>query len=314
MGRPKKTHEQYVEEVNSLGNNEYEVLEKYTRSCNPTKMRHKKCGKTFNMRPNQFISQGSRCPVCSMKEAGIKRAKSSKQFKKEIYDLVGKEYTVLGKYVRTRDKVLAKHNDCERNFYMSPGDFVRGARCPHCFGTFRKTTTEFKKDVYDLVGDEFTVLGEYLNNKADITMRHNKCGRIYTTKPNCFLNGNRCAECYESSGEEAVASYLDEKEIHYEREYTFEDCFNINVLRFDFALFKEKELITLIEYQGQQHYAPVKLFGGEEAFGKQIKRDKIKRDYCKDNNIPLIEIPYTEKDIGRYLSKRLTELKQASTV
>ena len=47
-----------------------------------------------------------------------------------------------------------------------------------------------------------------------------------------------------------------------------------------------------IEYNGGQHYFPIKWFGGESAFIKQQKRDNDLRDYCTMNNIRLIEIPY----------------------
>ena len=74
-------------------------------------------------------------------------------------------------------------------------------------------------------------------------------------------------------------------------------------LPFDFYLFKYN---ILIEYQGEQHYKPRKKFGGEEGFKNTVIRDNIKKQYCKNNNIKLIEIPYTEiKSIGDILKKEL---------
>ena len=64
-------------------------------------------------------------------------------------------------------------------------------------------------------------------------------------------------------------------------------------LRFDFFL---PEYNTLIEYQGEQHYRSVPLFGGDEGYKRRQENDRIKRDYCKSNNIKLIEIPYTYSD------------------
>ena len=51
-----------------------------------------------------------------------------------------------------------------------------------------------------------------------------------------------------------------------------------------------------IEYQGQQHYYPIEHFGGKDRFEEQVQRDLIKKEYCKNNNVILIEIPYWEKD------------------
>ena len=46
---------------------------------------------------------------------------------------------------------------------------------------------------------------------------------------------------------------------------------------------------------------PVDFFGGLQKFEENIKKDKIKNDYCKKENIKLIRIPYN-KDIKIYLS------------
>lgn len=51
----------------------------------------------------------------------------------------------------------------------------------------------------------------------------------------------------------------------------------------------------VIEYQGEQHYRPAKLFGGEESFERQKNIDKIKRDYAEDKGINLVGISYKNK-------------------
>lgn len=48
-----------------------------------------------------------------------------------------------------------------------------------------------------------------------------------------------------------------------------------------------------IEYQGIQHYEPIDIFGGEEGLEETRKRDKIKREKCKEQNILLIEWNYS---------------------
>ena len=60
-----------------------------------------------------------------------------------------------------------------------------------------------------------------------------------------------------------------------------------------------------IEYQGEQHYRPVKRFGGEEKHLKQKERDSIVRQKCKENGIILLEWPFekkiTEKAVAEFL-------------
>jgi hypothetical protein len=64
-------------------------------------------------------------------------------------------------------------------------------------------------------------------------------------------------------------------------------------MRFDFAILKNDVLQYLIEYDGAQHFKPIKWMGGIESFTSLKKRDDIKTQYCINNNIPLIRIPYT---------------------
>lgn len=89
-----------------------------------------------------------------------------------------------------------------------------------------------------------------------------------------------------------------ENNVCFKREYRFDDCKNKKRLPFDFAIFNEEGILTrLVEYDGQQHYKKNDYFGGEEGFKQTQLCDKIKNEYCLQNNIPLVRIPYTEKNI-----------------
>ena len=82
----------------------------------------------------------------------------------------------------------------------------------------RKTTEEFKQEVYNLVGNEYSVLGEYITNKTKIKMRHNKCGYEYEVTPNSFLsNGNRCRECWKKRVGKLLHTPELEEKAYYER-------------------------------------------------------------------------------------------------
>ena len=59
-----------------------------------------------------------------------------------------------------------------------------------------------------------------------------------------------------------------------------------------------------IEFQGIQHYKPVEIFGGLKKFKEQQINDNIKRKYCKNNNIYLLEISYKDiESISEILDK-----------
>ena len=54
------------------------------------------------------------------------------------------------------------------------------------------------------------------------------------------------------------------------------------------------------EYHGQQHYKPIKFYGGENKFKIQQERDAKKIRLSKLNNITLITVPYTVTNFEKY--------------
>ena len=123
--------------------------------------------------------------------------KNNTQFLREVYKQVKNEYTFLERYINSRTKILVRHNTCEYEFLVNPHNFLDGkqTRCPKCSGKMKKTDKEFIKEVFDLVGNEYTFLDEYITNNKKIRVKHNKCGYIYNVKPNDFQQGRRCPNC-----------------------------------------------------------------------------------------------------------------------
>ena len=102
-----------------------------------------------------------------------------------------------------------------------------------------------------------------------------------------------------SSLECRIHDVLKEADIPFAEEYTFDDLKSSSgrSLRFDFAVFDDAgQLDYLIEAQGEQHYHPVKRFGGSRGYHRQQYNDDLKRRYCFDHNIKLIAIPYFDED------------------
>ena len=57
------------------------------------------------------------------------------------------------------------------------------------------------------------------------------------------------------------------------------------------------DLNLAIEYDGIQHFKPIKAWGGDEGLKKNIKREKIKEQKCQENNVTLIRFSYKENDL-----------------
>lgn len=107
-------------------------------------------------------------------------------------------------------------------------------------------------------------------------------------------NGTKSCGCLVSAGEAKIRELLKNNNINFDTQVQFSDCVSVTgtPLRFDFGVYDiDNNLLYLIEYQGIQHYSEVAWTHDDLAIRQQ--RDNIKREYCKKNNIPLIEIPYT---------------------
>lgn len=144
--------------------------------------------------------------------------------------------------------------------------------------------------------------GEY-TGKDSILKYLCSCGeRYFERRFSDLRNGiNRCLHCSDriSYGEQDIINYLNDRKVKYIYQYGFDDLVNPSTnrpLTFDFAILNNGQVETLIEYDGQQHYRPIETFGGKEALEKQLERDTIKDNYCKEYNIRLVRIPYWEKE------------------
>lgn len=122
------------------------------------------------------------------------------------------------------------------------------------------------------------------------------CGSIVQIRGTHLKDGfTRSCGCVKSHGERKISKRLADEKISFRREYTFPDCVSSkgNVLKFDFAIMENSNLLCLIEYQGEQHFkAPSR----NPTFG-QLQReetDKIKKEYCLTHGIPLYEIRFDE--------------------
>ena len=128
----------------------------------------------------------------------------------------------------------------------------------------------------------------------------NKCRQDFAIKASHLLDGHGCGVCTKSKGEEYIKLYLDNKKINNIREYRFDDCIGIKrKLPFDFYL---PDYNMCIEFHTtlQTCWNIWRV----EKFKEQQTNDNIKREYCKKNNIYLLEISYKDiESISEILNK-----------
>lgn len=82
------------------------------------------------------------------------------------------------------------------------------------------------------------------------------------------------------SGELFLKNLFESNNFNYETQKTFEDLKDIKKLRYDFFILDK----ILVEYQGHQHFDKNNKYYDSNS----IIRDKLKFEYAKKNNIPLL--------------------------
>ena len=305
QGGIKKDSKDFVNEVYNLVGDEYTVVGEYINDNTKIEIRHNTCGNLWKVLPHNFLN-GHRCIKCYDYER-----KTHEEFVKEVNKKYNNEYTIIGEYKNSKTKLLIRHNLCKNSWETITNSFLRGARCPFCFGKIRKTQEQFNKEVYELVNDEYTVLSEYKNAHTKIKIRHNcdKCGNYeWYVKPVNFLNGHGCPVCKESKGEKQVRKFLLENNIKFVPQKTYDNLKGLKngLLSYDFYLPKFN---LLIEYQGEFHQRGQVINQTESQFQYQQEHDRRKREYAKQHNIKLLEIWYWDFDnIEKILNKELNTI------
>lgn len=252
---------------------------------------------------------------------------------KNIIDITGNQYGSLKVLELDKEKTLINSNQnykiywkCEccrcKKIVSVLGQSLKSGNTRTC-GCSRHDASKLRKD---MTGQIFGLL-EFIEPDEEVTLKRRQlngdtslwwkckclgCGQIVT------INGGEVREgkvisygCSKRSrGELLIKNFLDKSNIFYEEQYCFPDLKGeVRTLKFDFAIFKDNKIFTVIEFQGEQHYIAKDFFGGVEQLKKQKDYDQRKRNYCENKNINLIEIPFYKIDnIDTILKKELSEV------
>lgn len=171
--------------------------------------------------------------------------------------------------------------------------------CDECYkdrmkNDFGMGIEEYKKRLYEKF-PQIEVTGEYINNSTPIKMYCKDHNYIFSLSPVAMLNRSSC--CNKSmvrTKENQIGELLETWGYNITRQKIFKNCIDKTYLRFDYFL---NDFSIAIEYDGEQHYIPVN-FGDKNKYDASAKleytkqHDKIKDEYCKNNRIKLIRIPY----------------------
>ena len=265
----------------------------------------------FLQTPSQHLS-GHGCLLC----AGKVRL-TTEQFIERAREIHGDKYDYSKVNYINRMKDVIIICPIHGEFLQRAGHHLSGVGCPRCGGSIKLTTEEFVHRANEVHG-EGTYLYyrvNYVNAKTPIEIYDPIFDEFFFQTPDSHLCGAGNPNRSMSSGERMVYTFLKEQGIQFEREIWLDNTFGRSggKIRVDFYL-KDISNTTkniIIEYNGVQHYKYVSVFHKtKDDFKAQLQRDIELRDYCKNNLIYLVEIPYIFNEysnISNFLTKTIIE-------
>lgn len=182
----------------------------------------------------------------------------------------------------------------------------------------KKTLSDRQTD--DIIGQKFgrltvlELLPERNKNKRKIYKCQCECGNIVNVLGNSLKTYHTLScGCLNSYYNAYIDQLLTEKSINHIKEFHVP----INGVNYSYDFYLPEHNL-FIEYDGIQHFEPVRFFRTKEknieAFKKQQLRDQIKNKYCVDNSINLLRIPYWEsKNIDLIIDNCLERLSKEGT-
>ena len=296
-----KSTSRVKKELDECTNGEYTMLSPFTGMHEDIVLLHDKCGYHWKTRLDSVINGGQRCPNCSHH-----RKLTTEDFKQQVLDAIGKDYTVLSEYTNSVTKIKMRHEVCGTEYEVCPANIAYNhSRCPKCFGTPKHTQEEVQQIITNKLGPEFKLVSQYPGSHKRITIEHISMKHTFTTRLVTILQGQiSCPICNESHMESITRQYLIAHNITFESQKRFPDCRYKRELPFDFYLPEDN---TLIELDGGQHFTEIPYFSQREGLTTRTRRDTIKDKYCTDKGINLLRIGYSElanltKDLDKYLN------------
>lgn len=303
----RKSKEQYIQEL-ALANPTIKLIGYYIDANTPTEHYCTIHNNVSKIIPYNAL-HGAGCDQCHAERIGDQKRKSEQEY---ITELSVKNPTVklIGTYIDMRTPVAHYCETHQITWDISPSAALQGQGCQWCKNerignALRKSEDQYVEEL-SIVNPNIILCGKYQNSN---TPTLHKCiihNYEWFPTPSNILSGHGCPKCNESKGEVQITRWLEQHKMTNTPQKRFSDCCDVKPLPFDFYI---SELNVCIEFQGEQHYRPIK-FGGisdEEAYNYFLTtqyHDKIKSDYCNLNNIKLICIPYWE-DVNDYLNKNL---------
>jgi very-short-patch-repair endonuclease len=319
-GKNKKTREQVQKEI-SQKNPKIKILSEYNGGNNFADFGCGICKHKWREKVNYVIRKGS-CPNCGDTQYKRTREEMTEELLRDNEHNSGVEITD-----RTNEdgsRVQCKCRNCGDRWYHPLSQKLSQIGCFKCANASRRKTNESYVQDLSEKNPKIKMITEYSDGITPIKVKclEDGCGCEWDVMPSSLIYKDEkrrtgCPSCNQSKGEKKIEEFMKEEKVNYSPQHTFEHCRNAVPLRFDFYI---EEMNLCIEYDGEHHFRPVyyskyKTNTAVEQFEYRQNNDRIKNEYCGQEKILLLRIPYWEfKNIEEILKRVLREEDLVGTI
>lgn len=287
----------------------YRLISEYVNADTFVYLEYIPTCEVWKVKPRYLDGKRQAPGVAKLKKPRTKAYKWTQQiFEEKFYKKWSKdEYEVVGKYEKQHLPIEILHKKCGKIFTPSPSNMIYSNKkgCLHCYGKGKLTVEDYQNRFNQNTElQEYTILSiesKHGHVFGEVRHNHEKCeNHTFSIRLSDMLSkhNHRCPKCndleLESKAVRDIKQYLIENKYEFIQEAKFDTCKNINVLPFDFYLPKYN---TIIEYDGRQHFN-ASFSSDKERASIKLKQtqynDNIKNEWCKNNNINLLRIKYTQ--------------------
>lgn len=292
----RKDVEQFKIEANKVHNDKYNYSKVSYRNTDKNIIIICPTHGEFKQTPIRHL-RGGGCFECLKDKLSIGRDEFIKRAKEKHNDKY--DYSkVYYKNSKTRVRIIcSKHGE----FYQVSYAHLMGSGCPKCTNNHPMNQSDFIKKAERVHGDRY----DYSNAKY---RRHNEKVIIicnihgnFKQDPSNHICGKGCPHCTlksEGKVKELLVKYFKDWNITSNKKI-WDRYKNYDHRRFCDFYMEKNGVKVIVEYDGRQHFMPVR-FGGrslkkaEKAFKHTQLKDSLDSQFCKANNVLLHRIRYDE--------------------
>jgi hypothetical protein len=306
----------FVERAREIHGDKYDYSQsEYTGMLEKIKIICPEHGEFWQTPANHLKGKG--CPTCGHILTWNKRGRINTDKVIELFkEIHGDKYDYSKVQYRDMKTKVCIICPLHGEFWQSPEKHIkRGFGCPKC-GVIKRSQNkilsidDFIEKARTIHGDKYDYSKvEYINSHTKVCIICPEHGEFWQT-PNKYLSGNECPECNDRKNKHECKLWRNLQE-KYANENIIHEYHNKEILgRKSIDIYFPGRKIG-IEYQGGQHFRPVKYFGGYNKFLEIAKRDKEKYDECTNNGIKLFY--YTDETwnvTDNYIDKVYTNFNE----